>query len=408
MRGSQWLYIAALLFVLSLVMRQVPLLLISLIILFIAGIGRLWGEYCLKRVEYQRRLNTNRVFFGEEVQLEVEVANRKPLPLPWIQVDEELPEEVALLKGRASSLYKTNRMLLSNLFSLGWYDKVKRRYPIRCLQRGWFVFGPARIRSGDLFGFFRQEMESQQVDYLMVYPRVLPLEKLGIPSNQPIGDIRPKRHIFEDPILTAGVREYHFGDSLRRIHWKTTARLGQLQTKVFEPTTTMDMGIFLDVRTMRRPAWGSISRLLELGIIAAASIANYAIAAGYRVGLYVNQHKRLRNEPMRIPPSRHGDQLLRILESLAQIQPPETTSISRLILNEGRNLNWGSTVVVISAVPTDDLFSTLVRVKRAGRRVALIVVGGDKPLASTDGLPVYHIRDDVAWREMETLCVEGA
>jgi len=407
MVGSYWLLIAALLFIISLILHQMPLLLVSLLFFLAGGVARLWKRYCLTRVEYQRRLSSNRVFFGEEVQLEVEVANRKPLPLPWIQIDDEMPAEVTFLKGRTFASLEATRVLLPNLLSLNWYHKVKRRYPMRCLQRGYFTFGPARIRSGDLFGFFSQEMEIQQLDYLMVYPKIVPLEKLGIPSNQPVGDIRSRRHIFQDPILTSGVRDYHFGDSLKRIHWKTTARLGRLQTKVFEPTTTIDMGIFLDVRTMPAPIWGSVPQLLELGIIAAASISNHAIAAGYRVGLYVNQRKRFPDEPIQIPPSQHTDQLLHILEALAQIHPSETMPIASLLQQEGRSLPWGSTLVVITAVPTDILFSTLVKMKGAGRRVALILVGGPEPSISKDRLTVYHIRDDVIWRDLETLRMEG-
>lgn len=407
MLGSYWLIIAALLFITSLILHQVPLFLASLLFFLAGGVARLWKRYCLSRVEYQRRLSANRVFFGEEVQLEVEVANRKPLPLPWIQIDDEIPAEVELLKGRTSPSGKVNRVLLSNLFSLSWYHKVKRRYPMRCLQRGCFAFGPTHIRSGDLFGFFSREMEIPQVDYLTVYPRIVPLEKLGIPSKQLLGDIRTRSHIFQDPVLTSGVRDYQFGDSLKRIHWKTTARRGQLQTKVFEPTTTIDMGIFLDVRTMQPPFWGGVPQLLELVVIAAASIANHAMATGYRVGLYVNQNKRFANEPIRIPPSQHTDQLLHILEALAQVHPSETMPIARLAQQEGRNLPWGSTMVVISTWPTDILFSTLVNIKRAGRRVALILVGGTGPSISKDGLTVYHIRDDVVWRDLETVRMEG-
>lgn len=408
MLGSYWLLLAALLFIISLILHQVPLLLVSLLFLLVRGVARLWERYCLTRVEYRRQLSATRVFFGEEVQLEVEVANRKPLPLPWIQIDDEIPAEVTLLKGRTSTSHEPNRVLLTNLLSLGWYHKVKRRYPMRCLQRGYFAFGPTRIRSGDLFGFFSREMVIKQVDYLMVYPKIVPLEKLGIPSKQPLGDIRTKRHIFQDPILTSGVRDYHFGDSLKQIHWKTTARLGRLQTKVFEPTTTTDMVLFLDVRTIKPDFWGNVPQLLELGIIAAASIANHALAAGYRVGLYVNQHKRFSDEPIRVPPSQHSDQLMHILEALAQTHPSETMPIARLIQREGRSLSWGSTLVVISAMPTDTFFSTLVKMKRAGRRVVLILVGGPEPSISKDGLTVYHIKDDVMWRNLETLSMKEA
>lgn len=407
MVGSNWLLIAALLFVTSLISHQVPLLLVSLLFFLAGGVARLWDRYCLTRIEYRRRLSANRVFFGEEIQLEIEIANRKPLPLPWIQIDDELPAEVTLLKGSTSSSHEADRVLLSNLLSLPWYHKVTRRYPMQCRQRGCFTFGPARIRSGDLFGFFRREIKIQQVDYLTVYPKIVPLEKLGIPSKQPLGDIRTRRYLFQDPILTLGVRDYHSGDSLKRIHWKSTARLGRLQTKVFEPTTTIDMGIFLDVRTMKPPFWGTVPQLLEMAIIAAASIAQYAMTAGYRVGLYVNQKKRFPDEPMRIPPSQHSDQLLHILEALAQVHPSESMPITRLVMQESRTLPWGSTLVVISAMPTDTLYSTLLKMKRAGRTVALILVGGSEPAISQDGLTVYHIRDDVVWSDLETLSIEG-
>ncbi len=408
MRDSSWLLIAAVLFIASLLLHQIPLLLISLLLFLIRGITRLWEHYCLSRLEYRRKLSTNRVFFGEEVQLEIEVANRKPLPLPWIEIADELPAEVTLLKGTTSPSHRTSRLLLTNFLSLGWYHKVKRRYPLRCLQRGIFAFGPTSIRSGDLFGFFRREMEIPQVDYLTVYPMIVPLEKLGIPSKQPLGDIRTKRYIFQDPILTRGVRDYHFGDSLKQIHWKTTARLGKLQTKVFEPTTTIDMGIFLDVRTTKPPDWGTVIQLTELGIIAAASIADHAMSAGYRVGLYVNQRRGPVGEPIRIPPSQHTDQMMHILEALAQIHTAmESQPMARFVAQESTNLPWGSTLVAITAVPTDALLSALVNMKRAGRRVALVSVGGPELSIQKNGLPTYHIPDDVPWRDLESLTIKG-
>ena len=156
MLGDYSLFIALVIFIASLVFHQVPLLLVSLLFFLTGVAARLWNRYCLTRVEYRRRLSANRVFFGEEVQLDVEVANRKPLPLPWIQIDDEIPQEVTLLKGKTSSSHKPTRVLLGSLLSLGWYHKVTRHYSMRCLQRGYFTFGPVRIRSGDLFGFFKR------------------------------------------------------------------------------------------------------------------------------------------------------------------------------------------------------------------------------------------------------------
>jgi uncharacterized protein (DUF58 family) len=402
MRGDYWLFLAGLILIISLVLHQVPLVLICLLFLLTGGVSRLWNRYCLDRIEYRRRLSSKQVFFGEEIVFEIEIANRKPLPLPWIQIEDELSDRVTLLKGRVEPTAE-DRVILNNMFPINMYHRVTRRFPIKCQQRGAFIFGPTLIRSGDLFGFFRRYINIPDLDYLLVYPRLVPLEKLGIASRQLFGDIRLKKHLFQDPVLTAGVRDYHAGDSLKRIHWKSTARLGKLQTKVYEPTTTVDMSLFLDVRTLKAPLWGSDYQLQELGIIVAASISQYALEEGFRVGLYVNQITRFSQGMLKVPPSQHPDQLTHILEALAQLHQVETIPAARFIRQEAPNLPWGSTVVVVSAQANEDLLATLLDLKRVGRSVALIKVGGEVPETGAGNLAVYHINDDIAWDLIEQI-----
>jgi uncharacterized protein (DUF58 family) len=407
MRGDYWLLIAVLILIASLALQQVQLALVCVLFLLTGSVSRLWNKYCLHRIEYQRRLSRDRVFFGEEVVYEIEITNRKPLPLPWLQIEDELPERVTLLKGKTTPTSE-DRVILSNMFPINMYHRVKRRFPMQCQQRGTFIFGPSNIRSGDLFGFFRRERRIDTLSYLFVYPRLVPLEKLGIPSRQFFGDIRLKRHLFQDPVLTAGVRDYVPGDSLKRIHWKSTARIGRLQTRVYEPTTTVDLSLFLDVRTLKAPFWGSNYQLQELGIIVAASISQHALEAGFRVGLFVNQITRFSQGTARVPHSQHPDQMVRILETLAQLHQIETTPISSFIRQEAPNLPWGSTLVVISAQPTDELLGALQDLKRAGRSVALVKVGGAAPKTGGDALTVYHIPDKVAWEVVQEIGLKEA
>jgi uncharacterized protein (DUF58 family) len=406
MKGDYWLFFAVLILIISLALHQVPLILICLLFLLTGGVSRLWNRYCLNRIEYHRRLSRQQVFFGEEITFEIEVANRKPLPLPWLQIEDELPDRVTLLKGKAEPTAE-DRVILNNMFPINMYHRVTRRFPIKCSQRGAFTFGPTRIHSGDLFGFFRRDMLIPQLNYLLVYPRLVPLEKLGIASRQLFGDIRLKRHLFQDPVLTAGVRDYQSGDSLKRIHWKSTARLGKLQTKVYEPTTTVDISLFLDVRTLKAPLWGSVYQLQELGIIAVASVSQHALKSGFRVGLYVNQITRFSLGMLKVPPSQHPDQMLHILEALAQLHQVETIPVAKYIRQEAPGLPWGSTLLVISAQPGEDLLATLLDLKRAGRSVALVKVGGDVPETGTGNLAVYHIRDDVAWDLVKEIGLKG-
>jgi uncharacterized protein (DUF58 family) len=402
MISGLWLFFTIILLIFSVITKQVSLFLVFILFFLAGGIARLWDHYSLDRVEYRRRLSSNRVFFGEEVKMEVEVSNRKPLPLPWLQVNDAIPNEVTVLKVATTPDSSMTYQLLSNLFSISWYHKVKKHYSIQCPHRGYFTFGSTKISSGDIFGFFTRYKEIDSRDHLMVYPKILPLEKLGIPSRQPLGEIRTINHLFQDPVLTMGIREYQYGDSLKSIHWKNTARTGRLQTKIFEPTTTVDMGIFLDVRTVKPPLWGVVSKKLELAIVTAASMANSALFEKYRVGLYVNQNNLDSPELIRILPNRHPEQLKHILEALAAIHPVDSTPIAELVITESRNLPWGSTLVVITAMPTETLLSVLLQMKRAGRKVVLITVGAHEAISST-GLTSYHVSEDIGWEKMETM-----
>ncbi len=405
MRGDYWIIIAIIILIISLALHQVPLALLSFLFILTGGVSRLWNKYCLHRIEYKRCLSHNQVFFGEEIIFEIEVANRKPLPLPWIKIEDELPERLVLLKGKTQPAGE-DRVTLTNIFPIGMYHRVKRRFPIKCPHRGAFMFGPTRIQSGDLFGFFRKYIDINKLDYLFVYPRLVPLERLGIPSQQLFGDIRLKHHLFQDPVLTAGVREYHPGDSLKRIHWKSTARLGRLQTKIFEPTTTIDISIFLDIRTLKAPLWGSSYQLQELGIITAASISQHALNAGFRVGIYINQVTRFSRGMASVPHSRHPDQLLKILEVLAQVHQTETMPIVTHIREQVSSLPWGSTILVVSAQPDDKLMAALLDLKRVGRSVALVIVGGEMPEVNAAYFPVYRVSDKDAWEVVKEIGIQ--
>ncbi len=403
MLGGAWILITVVLLITAVALRQAPLLLLAALFFLASGAARLWARYSLERLTYTRHLSATRAFFGETVTLEVRLANPKILPLPWVHVLDEMPQDLGFPDGRTFRSHKPKRAVLFNFVSLTWYHQVTRRYPVKCAHRGYFALGPAVVSSGDLFGFFHREREETKEDYLLVYPRVVPLERLGIPSRDPFGDMRVRQHLFEDPVRALTTRDYVFGDPLKRVHWKATARLNRLQTRVFEPTTTVDLAVFLDVRTAPPPYWGVSEQLLETAVITAASVASRCVELGYRVGMYANELYRLTDRTIGMPPSDHPEQLQRVLEALSQVQGWPFVSLEEMMDKEGRRLPWAATLVAITAAPTEGLLASLTRYRRAGRRVVLVVVGRDGSAPPLPGITVYHVPGDVYWREIESL-----
>lgn len=408
MTGSGWLVLSILLLLVAILLHAAVLFVAGLALLLIAGTTALWSRYCLARLEYQRSFGVQRAFCGEEIDFSVRLVNRKPLPLAWVIVDDEFPDDLALRRVHLWTSHKPLRKVLSNLLSLTWYEAVTRRYRLECRHRGYYSFGPGRVRTGDLFGFTTRTLELEEEDQLLIYPRVVPLSELGIPSRQLFGDIVTKERIVEDPLRVVGVREYAAGDSLRRVHWKATARTGKLQMKLLESTTSRDLLLFLNVSTFE-PEWqGVVPGLLELAIITAAAIANAALGKGEPTGLYVNTNLPGSDQPARVPAGDDPERLTLILETLAKLKGFTTVPMSRFLEREARALPWSATIVVITSVLNNQLLSTLLHLRRAGRKLALIPIGSDGASIRLPGVPSYPVSETQPWQEIQALDLREA
>ena len=398
MRGEPWLYLVGGVLLASLLFHEALLFIVSLILLLTGIVSQLWEHFCLVGLSYTRTLGQTRAFFGEEVPLIIEITNAKALPLAWLEIDDTMPSAaLPVTPGRLGPSHMPGRRLLSMLLSIKWYERVRRHYTVRCGARGYHPFGPATLRTGDVFGFATRELEVLQEDYLLVYPKVVPMDRLVLPARDPFGDVaQPRQWLFEDPLRTVGVRDYRPGDSPRRLHWKATARAPeqQLQVKLLEPTTTHRLLVLLNVGTSRHNlAWqGYDPELLEAAITTAASIASWAVERGFQLGLTANARAYRSRGGLRLPPSRDPRQLMHVLEALATLVPMPTLSPADLVAVEGRDLAFGTTVAMVSCIVEDDLLHQLSRLRRAGHRPVLFLVGDTSATRSLNGVAVQRVR----------------
>jgi len=366
------------------------------LVLSAAALSRLWSRLSLKGVSCQRLVSENRFFPGEYMELKLRVVNRKLLPLPWLQIDDELPvrlaPELSPVPGN-----RTETGLLSKSAALLWYTSITWRHRLLCYKRGYYTLGPLKVTSGDIFGFYPRSTTEPSIENVIVYPRILPISQLGIPSLFPLGETRAERRIFEDPTRTIGVRNYNPGDSLRHIHWKASARHQNLQVKVFEPTTTLKVALFLAVDSF--PQNGAQSEDdFETGISVAASIANYLTEQGSPAGLFVNTLSADSGQPVIMPPGSGNGQLVGILEALAKVTPQASSPFEEFWQRPRRDLPWGTTLIFILYRPSDQLTSLLISLRERGHKLLVIQVGEQKGSRMEHGVTwhnVMHIGDTV-------------
>jgi len=355
-----------------------------------AGLAALWSRVSLAGVRCRRRVRERRLFPGESTALTLEIFNRKPLPLPWVKMDDEIPVELA----RDLDPVPGNRpgyFLLSRWASVLWYRKVAWKYQLHGEKRGYYPLGSLTVTSGDIFGFYPRWRRFPSADHVTVYPRIFPVGRLEVPSLHPMGEARSNRRIFQDPTRSIGLRDYRPQDSLKHIHWKASARRQELQVKVFEPTTTLKVSLFLAGDGYLPDAPRSEEEF-ELAVSTAASIARHLIDQGIPVGLISNGCQADSGQGIQIPPGGSRDQLMEILEALAKVTPRAKDSSEAFLQREIGSLPSGTTLILVaSQIP--ESFSRLLRdLKERGTKSLLLRIGDPKESEMDGMIPSYPIR----------------
>ncbi|MBI5030739.1 MAG: DUF58 domain-containing protein [Chloroflexi bacterium] len=372
MFNDSWLRFAALMIIIGAAIQSNAMIVLAALLVTVIPVAWAWNRVALWRVSYERTLSEQRVFVGETVELATRVNNRKLLPLAWIKIDDRFPSALTPEKKPLAPSYSPSSGFLSQRAALGGFERARWNYRIPCNQRGFYILGPAQIKSGDLFGLFERTWVNPHTDRLIVYPRITSMEDWDLPPKDPLGDAKSRVPIFADPTRPRGVRDYRHDDAPKHIHWRATARRGNLQVKVYDPTISYQWVLFINVATFKYAWQGTDPELLERVISLAASIAYFGAEHKYAVGLIANGTWPESDQRLKILPSRAPDHLRHILEALAAITAFVTTPIERLMQHETVNLAWGATLVVITGVVTDSLLAEMIRLRRAGRRMALI------------------------------------
>jgi uncharacterized protein (DUF58 family) len=317
------------------------------------------GSYVLTRLglsdlEAGYAVNQLSGHVGDRIRVTYTLRNTSRVPKFWLEVHNptSLP---AGLPGRA--------------ISLG--PRSERSWLVRTplTRRGHFRVEPLQIRTGDPFGFFESSAAVGTGVTVVVYPRIeaLPLWKLPA-ANVDGSHAMPERTLQTTPLATT-VRPWAPGDAFNRIHWKSTARHGDIQVKEFDLEQTADAWIVLDLDRAGQIGRGDESTV-EVAVRAAASVADKAIRENRAVGVTVNAHRLAQ-----LPPDRGGRQHLKIMQLLAAVDGDGTSPLSEALVATVPRIRRGMTAVVITPSLDRGWVKPLAALRSRG--VACVVISFD-------------------------------
>lgn len=327
------------------------------------ALTRFWNARTSSSLSFERQF-LPRAFPGETVRVRLKVANRSRLPIVWLQISESLPVELS--RGQN----------VQQVVTLAPRSSTELVYEVYPRKRGVFNVGPVFFTMGDVLGLLKEEQRLGAADPLIVYPEVIPLEKVRVPSWTPLGRIRHRVPIFEDPSRAAGKRPYAVGDSLRRVDWKATAASGQMQVRLLDPSIALQTVIFLN---MREEDYRLRTRFesSELAVLAAAALANWVSERKEPVGIVTNGLDPIRgSEIVRAVPPRSGRaHLMRVLEALARVRIGETLAFETLISREQVRLPWGATMILITSAVSRGVIDELLAARQRGLNLMVVLIG---------------------------------
>jgi uncharacterized protein (DUF58 family) len=347
-------------------------LFITAVVIILQGwIYKRWG---FSGIIYTRSFSTRGVFEGEEAEMVERILNQKLLPLPWLRIESKMNPNLEFYQQ--SDLRIKHGEFHRSIFSLMPYTGITRRHRVKCLKRGCYRLTSAAMTLGDLFGTYDESKDFTVNAEILVFPRLVPVNEIPLPSHSWQGDITVKRWILEDPFMISGVRDYQWGDPLNRISWKASARTGEL--KVYNRDFTADPRLMILLNIDQSEAmWDAVTNmdLVERGISYAISLAQHAISNGIPVGFGCNAYQiDQKDRPIRIGPSMSKEHLYFLLEVMAKLIIVRSMTFFTFLEEELSRQTSALDYLFITPYTSDRMNQQISRLRSRGNSVEILLL----------------------------------
>lgn len=350
-------------------------------------IALLWTWTGLVGLRFERRALSQRGQVDQAFEETLSIHNRSILPRLWLEV-----RDSSTLPGHLASRV---------VFRVPARGTQHWRVRTICTRRGRFRLGPVSLVSGDPFGFFERRLDIPDTDEMLVYPATFPIHGFDPSTGYLPGGESVSLRTHAITPNASGIRDYVTGDSLRQIHWLSSARRARLTVKEFEMDPMADFWIVLDnYAEAHIPGSGSrpLANTEEYGVSIAASLAEHFLQKQRAVGLVSYAPNRAW-----IAADRGSRQLRKIMELLAVTEATGQMSLGNLLRLEGERFARTTTLLVVTP-SLDPAWLASVRWLKL-RRVKVVVVHIDPEsfgggldaqniyrAASSEGVTVYPVK----------------
>jgi uncharacterized protein (DUF58 family) len=343
---------------------RIGALLMALPLISAFGAGR--ARYRLSCV---RRITPARLPVGQSTALTIRLANVSRLRTGLLLCEDAVPY----------ALGSRPRFVLDGIGAGG---SKEFQYQIRPDTRGKYTIGPLQVRVADSFGLVSIGRSFTSTSLVTVTPRIVPLSRPPLSGNW-LGDSEHgRRSISATGDDDVAPRAYQTGDGLHRVHWRSTARYGQLMVRREEQHWRNTASLFLDTRRIAHMQASSF----ELAVTAAASIGVHMAGEGFDA--------RLVTDTGEVP--RQGTFRDTLLDTLAVIQVSRERGLTRGV---DALTTAGGQIIAVLGMLNDEQARELASARRGtARALALLLVPGEYGQGRDPAAAATEVLTAAGWR----------
>lgn len=324
--------------------------------------GNFWDKGLMARLDFVEEA----VNEGDKAHLQEVITNRNFLPLHILQVSFQTDKGLEFSDGTNSSV--SDRVNVTDVFSLGLYEKITRRLELDCRKRGYYSILKTSLNASDLFSPDIRYNTFEQHTNLYVYPAPLSVSKTEVPFRQLMGDVLSKRFLYEDNFTFRGIRDYSRTDPQNMVNWKATAKTGDLKVNLHDHTSSQEVKFILNVD---EPGILFERELLEDCIRLTMSLAGRFISENVPVSLLTNGRDKVTGENISLMAGASSLHMVSVKRALARIDLEKTTpnSMAEIVEREVANVDIeNTTFCYISTTRGDDsLMAAGLLAQKAGK-----------------------------------------
>ena len=203
----------------------------------------------LDGVEYDLRLSRPVAEADEPLQMITVITNRRRRFLPFIRLNENVPDGMVTAGDLRPEDIKNHLALLRGTVYMMPRQRLTRRTDFSMPRRGRYLFLGATLEGGDFMGLGTAPRSMPLSRELVILPPPIPPEDLRRLMGGWLGERSVNRFIMEDPVLTLGYRDYTGHEPMKQISWPQTARLGRMTVRCQDYTVERTVTVMFNAHT---------------------------------------------------------------------------------------------------------------------------------------------------------------